>query len=330
LRKAASDSLPEVRVHAIRALGDLRAAEAVPELLAAAGDPRTRTVAFQALTRLGPDATPALTAALEGTDGATRVVVAKAISRQSRNPKAGVALRTLLADDDPQVREVAAAALAQNGPAAADALNGLIEASRDEDPETRTHVVRALGSAGKPTAAVVAVLALRCEEVGEVGPAAAEALALLAPRVPEAVPALTRALSGGTSAAGRALVRQAGPTALVPALHAGGKARLAALAALSLFDGTLGEAREVVRKLLDSEDASVRSVAASAFARHATEAGPAVGRLTALLADADAEVRRSAASALGRVGGSTADLCKLRRDPSRAVREAAWEALSAR
>lgn len=79
---ALTDADSDVRACAAQGLGELRAVEAVDELVHCLADlsPLVARIAADSLARIGPPATPALVAALQGGETPTRAGAARALS----------------------------------------------------------------------------------------------------------------------------------------------------------------------------------------------------------------------------------------------------------
>lgn len=197
------------------------------------------------------------------------------------DPATAEAVRVLaeaLTDADAEVRELAAAALAEFGPDARTALPELMAAAGDESPVVRRRAVRALGCLGNHTEEALPVLIAATDDpdsgvalqavatVGDLGPAAASA-----------VPALMAVLwTGDTRSraiAGVALARIG--AAAVPALT----------------------------QALKHPSADVRCKAAQVLAKMGAEAKPALAALERLCHSNDDGVRESARQALTCIRG---------------------------
>lgn len=245
-----SDGRPAVRYCGATALGraGFAAVSALPKLLdMAATDPDAdaRGAAISALAAIPPDG-----AALE------------------------LYTKSLLAVQSAELKRVLAEAIGTAGPAAKNAVPGLIILLSDPDEEVRKNAAVALGQIGPAAAAAVEPLAELFADTDNVAVNAARALGGIgAP----AMPAINAALAGADARArgwaGSAL-RFAARADMVPALEL----------------------------LLTSTDSVVRADAAAGLARIGPQARAAISALIPLLDDADPQVALAACNALARVG----------------------------
>ena len=130
---------------------------ALPALLDCAreGGPRVRKYALFALGELNTDddaATDALVAGCRDEDPAVRLNAVEALGLKRGTPAAAEALAAALFDDDDEVRFNASLALARLGPAAAPAIDALVEALRDGNRYAMGYAVEALERIGTPEA----------------------------------------------------------------------------------------------------------------------------------------------------------------------------------
>jgi HEAT repeat protein len=117
----------------------------------------------------------------------SRFFAGSSVLPPDHDPAAVPVLVQLLSDDDPEVRDYAALALGDCGPAATAALPRLTEALRDDDPEVRRSAAVSLGRIDRRPEVTVPVLSrmltarealIRCRVanlLGETGPDAREA-----------------------------------------------------------------------------------------------------------------------------------------------------------
>ena len=188
------DRRPEMRTAAVRALGDVRSAEAVPALskmfLQRRGVP-TNVVA-DALRRIGgEDVGPVFERGVASTDPIVRVASCYGLAASASTHGAAVfrLAEVLASDQDTRVRAAAASSLGIAG--GGNAPPALIDAIADRDIGVRRAAVKALGRFDDPTTAEA--LDERTEdEDREVAIRAAEALLALALRPRAASEASTR------------------------------------------------------------------------------------------------------------------------------------------
>lgn len=131
------DSDPQVRMQAAYGLGDLGpgAADAVPALILALGDPETGQAVADTLARVGPPAGPGLIAALRHPDAPVRARASFALRYLAKEvPEVMTALEPMLKDPSPEVRHQAARSLGWCG---AGAVEHLEAALGDAHPSVR-------------------------------------------------------------------------------------------------------------------------------------------------------------------------------------------------
>jgi hypothetical protein len=147
----------------------------------------------------GP-ALPQLVASLQDADVQVRLAAAWAISQVAPSTSAATvkALGQALSDTEPRVRTLAAAALRQTGPGAADAIPQLIAALNDSVPFVRAPAADALGAIGPAARNAVGALAKQLSMKGEqvfVLRSVAYALGNIGPDARSALPVLEEALT---------------------------------------------------------------------------------------------------------------------------------------
>ena len=315
-----SDADPSVVMPALHTLADLDA-EAVPFLIEALKNPKSRYWAILALTDIGPEAAPAVESlaqlAAEGEiEERMQAILALAAIGEKAAPATAVIAKTLDSDDN-SLRFAAAFALGSVRSADADAV--LEKAAGDSDPFLAEVVSWARARIHPEDKAAVdeAVKRLRVglhSERSNERTAAASALSDMAATLDESVrkelanefadllsdPDPAAGLSGGA-----ALIRL-GATALEPL-----RARLSdpvlrgpVLEILAALGPTAKPAVDDVITALDDSDPIIRGEAAVAIAAIGPDAAAAVPMLLKTLADGNAapESRYSAAYALGRIG----------------------------
>jgi HEAT repeat protein len=148
---ALSDSDSLVRAVATRAIGELApdVPGAVPALVKLFPD----IEAIRAVAKFGPagsDAVPALTALLTHENPTVRWQAIRTLGkiREPSLPTLPDLMRLTLSDPDALVREHAAEAMGDIGPAAAAGVPALVKALKDPDPRVRRDAIRSLGQIG--------------------------------------------------------------------------------------------------------------------------------------------------------------------------------------
>ncbi|HUS33371.1 MAG TPA: HEAT repeat domain-containing protein, partial [Kofleriaceae bacterium] len=279
--------------HVLGRAGDL---SVLPAITAMLDDTATAPAATDALAYLGRTSDEALLAALRLDDTPKRIAILPLV----RSKSAAVTLRTLMNDEDPEVRARTCEALARIGDTASVPL--MFDALGDPSPRV-AH------------AAISAILTLGSGET--------EALALGAAQSPR--PAIRRHAIRLLGSFGYASAFET----LVAATNDPDR-RVAELATVGL--GLIDDPRvePELARLARSGDASVRAAVMRAAAHRES---PASHQLLANgIADADPWVRYYATQGIGRLGSNDADASQLVvgrvQDPAPQVRIAAIEALS--
>lgn len=151
-RRLLGDGDPEVRWRAAEALGDLRAREALPDLLRALEDldADVGRRAAEALADLGArEAAAVCLALLESPDAAARRRASRLLGKL-RAREAIPALAKLLEREEADIRESAAETLGRLG--AVEAVAPLLRRLQDEDSDVRQAALGALVELGRPEA----------------------------------------------------------------------------------------------------------------------------------------------------------------------------------
>lgn len=314
------DKVPGVRYAGAYALGQLRAAEALPDLeKAEAGDDAfLAMVSAWAVAKIKPDDTSAVAKAVElivgglksdnanVRQGAARALLDLNAPRETVGPP----LIAALDDPDPEVQENVAQALASQGEAI---LPRVME--RLKDPASQERALRVFSRMGASAAGAVPLVV---ELLGEAEPTRRHdfvlALGSIGPAAVEAT------------------------SALVPMLHDRDEdIRVATAFALANIGPGARAAVEELQKNLKSKDQLLSLACAEALLQiqpdDANTVATAVSVLVNLLQEGKTDVTRlEAAAALGDLGttakSAATALQKAQSDPSPAVRDAAHEALA--
>lgn len=316
-----SDAEPAVVMPALHTLADMDAA-AVPFLLEALEEPKSRYWATVALAEIGPEAAAAVAPLAElAADGELdeRLQATLALAAIGAPAAAAVpAVAKVLESDEPLLRNAAAFALGKIGsPAAAAPLE---KAAATSDPFLAAIVAWGRAQLHPQDAALVAsaVQKLRAgleSDTAEIRSASVSGLSDLAGLVDESarrelVGAFVGLLHDGDigvgTAAGAALVRLGG--AAVDAVRAtlgDAATRLKGLEVLAAIGPPAKAAVPELTALLADSDPLVQSESVVTLASIGAEAAAALPALQKLLADeVPAEVRYATAYALGRIGAA--------------------------
>ncbi len=349
------DPREEIRMQAILALGAIgeAAAPAVPEIAAALEDEHVAPTATFVLGQLGTipaDVEPAVRANTKSERPGLRTVSYWALARvhpddMELRREAVVELVARMKDENPQVRQVAARALAALPPAPEIVIPIWEEAMKDADATTVYHALDAMASLGAPAVPGLVNLLQTHDQLqvevtyvlGQMGPEAAPATEALAELVAD------EDMHLATEAA--VALGKIGPAAknAVPALCAvleadQEKNAHAIILALGRIGPGAAEAEPLVLKAMESDDKALAVIAARTLVEIQPAASPetaakAVPVLVAGLADPLPETRIAAADGLAALGplarDATAALEKAANDDVQFVREAAADALKA-
>lgn len=286
----------ELRAEAVRLLRDHPDPDNLSLLMPALSDqhPKVRYAAGEALVRLGEPAIPPVTRALRTGDAQLRETAIWVLAQMGH--LAVGALVEALRDKEKTVRRLAAFALADIGDLRA--LEPLLAAIKDWDPEVRTAVVHALGRMWEP--AVGPLTGLLKDWNCDVRAAAAEALGQM--RARQAVGSLVELLTDKE-----------------------GKVRAAATAALGRIGGRTS-AEALVEKLRSISPEHQKGVIQALLQLGDAAREP----LAATLEDDRVQLRATAAEILGDLGQRRAvePLLAVLSDESMLVRHAAAQALA--
>jgi HEAT repeat protein len=320
IRSQLADAEPAAVMPALHTLADMEE-EAVPFLVEALADPKSRYWAEVVLAEIGPEAAAAVEplATIAG-DGAIEDQVQSILALAAIGPPATAATPQIVAaleSPDAALRYVAAYALgklrAQNGDAA------LVQATGSDDQFLASLATWARAMIHPDDAALRALAIDRLDdeltdESPQLRQAAIEGLSGLAERLDEAgrrelaaklVGSLSDPVPSVGRAAGGALIRLGGDAveALSGALAVPATRNLA-MELLAELDAAALPALEAMITGLSDEDPGHRSSAAMAIAAIGPVAKAAVPALEKLLGDeaAPAEARLTAAYALGSIG----------------------------
>jgi hypothetical protein len=186
---ALSDRDPLVRGVAVRAIGELapEVPGAMPGLVALFPD----VEAIRAVSRFGPagaDAVPRLIELLRHEDPTVRWQAARTLGkvREPAVPSVPELVRLTGSDSESLVREHAAEAIGDIGPAAAAGIPALVQALKDPVPRVRRDAVRALGQMGPTAKGVLADVRLATQDPdADVKAAASRAVSLIDPTASE-------------------------------------------------------------------------------------------------------------------------------------------------
>lgn len=188
----------DLRWYAVRSLGSMGAdakgaVPALSDLLVSRDVSESdRRCVGEALGEIGPEGIAALLRHAESLMGETRIAVAVGLA-ESKSPPPNVlaALRKLLQDPDPDVREATLDASGKLRARGEPLVPDLVAALRDPQAHLRMDAARALAKIGEPSVpALIATLGDRDPDVRRLG---AIALKLIGPSAAEAVTALQSA-----------------------------------------------------------------------------------------------------------------------------------------
>lgn len=171
-----------VRVTAIRSLGQIGDRKALPALIGCADDPLTsvRLALCQALGQLAdPTAIPALTRLLHDPDETIRLGAARALGKVEGGEGSRTLLSAALRDRSDTVRRYAAKVLAERG--SPEVLPELTGALSDEDASVRQNAARVLAGVGDRSS-LPALLRALADPVPSVRARASHALGKIAPK----------------------------------------------------------------------------------------------------------------------------------------------------
>jgi HEAT repeat protein len=338
---ALADGEPRIRRQAASVLGVMgsEAKAAVPELTRLLHDNTVRVPAMRALSKMGPDAAPAVPAIMEFLDAGDLETCNEAIiALQNLGPTAAPAgdrLIDLLNADDIVTRQRAAMAIGSIGPSAVRAVQPLLEAGLQE-PAMRRSVAEALANVDRADVGSLSTIR-RALDVSELRRVAARLARRLGADAEPLIPDLVAWLqidppNDETKAIAHAIVRL-GTKSISPlrqALRDDDPAKRAlATAIISEYGPDAREAVPDLMNVLRDDVPRVRAAAALTLSRIGANARDAVPALVALFDDPDPTVRHRAAFAIGELGtddeAPIRGLLSLLRDSNEEVRRvAAW------
>ena len=293
---ALADEKVEVRRWVVEILGQYEAGakEAVPALVNALINPDSQIQVYASATlmKIGPDATPALVAALKDENAAVRKLVIGALNRNSAVAVSLPAMVGALADADVEVRRAAAKTLIpemggwpvyptmgvppERAKALADATPVLVKALADNDAQVRASVAAALWQCGPKAEVVVPALTkLLTDSEVVVQEQAAKALGWVGPA---AAPVLIQALADPKT-----------------------RVRTAVVDALWTIGPAAKEIRPVLVKALSDTNPEVQLTAAIALAKFGASDDVVQG-LAGLLNAPTYRLRNAAVGSLGQLG----------------------------
>jgi HEAT repeat protein len=225
-----------------------------------------------------------------------------------------------LKDKDPDVREAAAYAIGNIGPAAIGVVPSLIKALKDENPDVREAAIYALGGFGSAAAsAIPALIKALKDKSWVVRVAAANTFEEMGPQAKAAVPALSKALKDKhpfVQEAAAISLGTMGPEAkaAVPALAKAledeySMVREAAARALgNIGPAAKGAVPALIKTLEECECGyGVAVVVAKALGNIGPAAKAAVPALTEALNDEESDLRKAAAKAIEKIEGQSGD-----------------------
>ncbi len=275
MRKLLVATLILAWAHSIQAAEERKPATLV-DLLAqlSRGNLRSRHQAVVQIGNLGlaaRDAVPILGKLLHDPFAELHLAAAKSLA-QIGQPAAGELIKALK-DRNPDIRKLAAHALAQAGSDDKEAVPALIEALKDKNSEVRAAVIDALG---------------------EMGAEGKEAASPLAQRFHDSSVRVRQHVGQALSKIGLAAVEP-----LCDALGEDkAEVRLDAIKTIGLFGPLAKNAVPALRKAMKDDDHRIRAAAAEALGKMGIEAADAVPELLDALKDKKREVHRKTANAL--------------------------------
>ncbi|QVL33928.1 HEAT repeat domain-containing protein [Telmatocola sphagniphila] len=323
LETALSDSLPAVRIEAVRALGALgpQVATAVtPKLLSLLRDP-DETVRCEAAATIGILGDPQgiavepLGQMLDEASLVLKATAARALGQLGAAASSQVlSLVTLLQNPEESVRSAAAEAIAQIGTLNVPATDSLIEGLSNPDNLVRAQTAQAVGTMGEVALEVAPALVEAMSDENDVVRArAVEALGKMGEMAAEvAVPSLVHALRDSdnwvSALAAEALGQMKGSAdEAIPALirslsHVNVRVRCKAAEALGQMGDDTMPVCEALRSACRDVEGSVRGLALRSLSLVSRNPFPAGNSWGPFLEDEDPRVRVAALEAVGRLG----------------------------
>lgn len=248
-------------------------------------------------------------------------------------------LQAALVSDDPEIRRIAADALAGMGAKAGEAAPALLRSLDDTSPAVRTAALDALSAAGLSMDSAPKIRGAFAASEPSVRAAAARAMGRLPSSTDDVIGDLLRGLTDpavdvrreSAIALGRLAAR---PDLCVKALvtsldDADALVRASAATSLGAFGAAAADASPDLRRLLAHPDPWVRLGAATSLARIEPQAPETFDALAKLAIDANVDVRWRTVIALGTIARpeGVATLIDRLDDRDRRIRKAAAEAL---
>lgn len=280
---ADDDECDEVRARCAAALGDIGrgAKQAIPLLVQVLARPAFTAEAACALVRLGPEASPAVTAALKAANDTTRVKALSALATLGPDAKVMTSLlQELAGQGEPPVRAAALHALGAVGSTDAATLDLGLQALKEKDPGVRAGALAALRPLG---AGAAAALEQARSSLQDPSPAVREQAAHLLGSMGMAARASTTDL-------------------LARAQDGDARVRVAIAAALPLVGADGRQAAPVMAAALAEADAATRARLALRLGLYGPAAEAAISALIASVKKLTQTEGAEATAALGRIG----------------------------
>ncbi len=284
----AADATPELarlllsadfttQIKILKALGNIgpQAAEAIPRMMEAAMRPRTRSVAIEALGKMGDKAVDGVMIWLQEGTAEQKLIACEILGGATGNvAKALPYLTEAFHAKDPKLRVAAVRAIGRAGPHATIVLNELIEALADRDKDMQRETIGTLVAIGSDSAGAKMIEAMQHPN-GDIREGAIKVVTRW-----ESVRNQARSI----------LIRRLGDS------HAG--ARYAAVLALTNMGETI--VPDMIR-LLNSSSVQQRGAACTVLGNIGRPARDALPELRKLTKDRDSYVAKEAQKAINRI-----------------------------